>query len=601
MSLLKTYASRPKDVPAARLEEYCAEIRAFLLAHISRNGGHLASNLGVVELTVALHRVLDTSADRLVFDVGHQSYVHKLLTGRGGDFAGFRSLGGMSGFTKPSESAHDAFVSGHASTSVSVALGMARARSLQGEDYRVAAVLGDGALTGGLSYEGLCDAGESGEALVVVLNDNEMSIARNVGAVSRQLMRLRLKPSYYSAKRAYHTVLDTVPGGKQVDRALSRAKDMLREAVVPGSFFEQLGFIYLGPANGHDIGQMEFLLRQAFSMGRPVLIHAATVKGKGYVHAERRPALYHGVGGFEVSTGRTEQSPLTFSGVFGQTLTEIAGADKRVCAITAAMRDGTGLREFSQRFPNRFFDVGIAEGHAVTMAAGMAMQGMRPVVAVYSTFLQRAYDQLLHDVGILGLPVVLAVDRAELVGEDGETHQGVYDTQFLSSVPGLEIWSPASFAELRETLAKALAPAGPGRQPAPAAIRYPRGPEGEYRGCHLGVTRLLEGADATVVTYGIAVNTALEAARNLQARGVQAGVVKITRLKPLETEEILALLQGRVYLLEENAGFLCRHLPGTALNTGDRYVPHGTREELRRYCGLDAQGVADRIFDDCQA
>ena len=593
MNLLKRYASRPKDVPADRLEEYCAEIRRFLLASVSRNGGHLASNLGVVELTVALHRVLDTAVDRLVFDVGHQSYVHKLLTGRGEQFAGFRAFGGMSGFTKPSESRHDAFVSGHASHSVSVALGMARARTLQGEDYHVAALLGDGALTGGLSYEGLCDAGESGEPLLVILNDNEMSIAPNVGAVSKQLMRLRLKPSYYSAKRVYHSVLDTAPGGRQIDRALTRVKDMLRDAVVPGSFFEQLGFIYLGPADGHNIGQLEFLLRQAISMRRPVLIHAATVKGRGYVPAERDPSGFHGVGSFEISTGRTGKSRTTFSSVFGQTLTELAADDKRICAVTAAMRDGTGLREFSRKFPNRFFDVGIAESHAVTMASGMAIQGMRPVVAVYSTFLQRSYDQLLHDVGILGLPVILAVDRAGLVGEDGETHHGLFDPKFLSSVPGLDIWAPASFAELREVLKESI------RREVPAAIRYPRGAEGAYQDCHLEPARLREGGDATIVTYGTAVNRAVAAAERAAARGVQVGVVKITRLKPLAIPE--ELLLGRVYVLEENAGLLCDHMPGIPLNTGDRYIPHGTYAELMRYCGLDAASVADRIADDSQA
>lgn len=595
MSLLQTYQNKPKDVPAERLDEYCAEIRRFLLEHVSRNGGHLASNLGVVELTVAVHRVLDTSVDRVVFDVGHQSYVHKLLTGRGEQFGHFRTLGGLSGFTKPSESKHDAFISGHASNSVSVALGMARARSLRGDDYRVMAVLGDGALTGGLSYEGLCDAGESGEPLVVILNDNEMSITRNVGAIASQLTKLRLRPRYFSAKKVYHSVLDALPGGARVDKTLSHWKDMLREAVVPGSFFEQLGFIYLGPADGHDVRQMEFLIRQAVSMKRPVLIHALTVKGKGYTPAELHPNVYHGVGKFEVSKGCEERNTLAFSNVFGQTLAELAAVDKRICAVTAAMADGTGLTQFSERFHNRFFDVGIAEGHAVTMAAGMAMQGMRPVVAIYSTFLQRSYDQLLHDVGIMGLPIVFAVDRAGLVGEDGETHHGLYDPKFLDSVPGLEIWSPASFAELRELLKLAVEKDGP------VAIRYPRGAEGAYLDCHLDAAVLCEGADATIVTYGTMVNQALAAAEKLKHRGIGVTVIKITKLKPLDVHMIQGLCKGRVYLLEESTGILPSYLSGIPLNTGDRYIPHGTQNELLRYCGLDADSIMERIARDSEA
>lgn len=595
MSLLQTYRNRPKDVPVERLNEYCAEIRRFLLDNISRNGGHLASNLGVVELTVALHRVFDTAVDRVVFDVGHQSYVHKLLTGRGEQFARFRSLGGISGFTKPSESLHDAFISGHASTSVSVALGMARARTLRGEDYRVAALLGDGALTGGLSYEGLCDAGESKEPMVVILNDNEMSITRNVGAVANQLTRLRLRPRYFSAKKVYHTVLDAVPGGQRIDRALTYWKDMLREAVVPGSFFEQLGFVYLGPADGHDVRQMEFLLRQAISMRRPVLIHALTVKGKGYTPAERQPSVYHGVGAFEVDKGCKEQPNDSFSEVFGQTLTELAAEDKRICAVTAAMTDGTGLKGFSQRFHNRFFDVGIAEGHAVTMAAGMAMQGLRPVVAVYSTFLQRSYDQILHDAGILGLPIVFAVDRAGLVGEDGETHHGLFDPRFLDSVPGMEIWAPASFEELRAMLRLATERNGP------TAIRYPRGVEGAYRAISLDTVTLREGSDASIVTYGTMVNEAIDAAKNLEYMDISTSVIKIAKIKPFDLAEIEALCRGKTYLLEENSGILPTYLKGTPVNTGDRYIPHGSRSELMRYCGIDASSLTERIAHDLKA
>ena len=588
MSILEKYKN-PKDVPQELLGVYCRAIRRFLLQNISRSGGHLASNLGVVELTVALHRVYSTERDRLVFDVGHQSYVHKLLTERGEDFKTFRTLGGLSGFTKPSESKHDAFISGHASTAVSAALGMARARTLMGRKYRVAAVLGDGALTGGLAYEGLCDAGQSGEPLVVVLNDNDMSISHNVGAIADQLTRLRLKPRYFTAKKVYHAMIDGMPGGKRIDAGLRSLKDRLRDAVVPGTFFEQFGFVYLGPVDGHNVTELEFLLRQAISMKKPVLIHALTIKGKGYSPAEEHPSDFHGVGRFDLETGHIESKSASFSSVFGEALCQLAQENPRICAVTAAMPDGTGLTPFAERFPERFFDVGIAEGHAVTMAAGLAKQGLRPVVAVYSTFLQRAYDQMLHDVGILGLPVVLAVDRADLVGEDGETHHGLFDPRFLSDVPDLTLLAPSSFAELRAMLRKAFTLKGP------VAIRYPRGSEGAYTDCRLGVACLKEGSEVTLVTYGVMVNEALAAAGQLEKSGASVKVIKIDTLKPFESEETKKMLQGRVFLLEENSGILSRYLPGIPLNTGDRFVPHGSRTELLKYCGLDAESIAETV------
>jgi 1-deoxy-D-xylulose-5-phosphate synthase len=562
-----------------------------MLEYLSRTGGHLASNLGVVELTVALHRVLDTKRDRLVFDVGHQSYVHKLLTGRLTDFgAGFRSFGGISGFPKPAESEHDAFISGHASTSVSVALGMARARALTGEGYRVAALIGDGALTGGLAYEGLSDAGLSGEALVVVLNDNGMSITKNVGAVANLLTRLRLKPGYFGAKRAYHKVIGAFPPGRHIDKFLAGIKKRVRDAFVPGTFFEQMGYIYLGPVDGHDIAKLEFLLRQAFSMRRPVLLHAVTKKGKGYSHAENDPGVYHGVGCFEVDTGDIKAATHSFSAVFGEKLLRLAEKDRRICAVTAAMCGGTGLDGFKAAYPERFFDVGIAEGHAVTMASGMAKQGLRPVCAIYSTFLQRAYDNILHDTAIQNLPVVFAVDRAGLVGEDGETHQGIFDTHFLGSVPGITLYAPASYAELERCLEEALACAGP------AAIRYPRGGQGAYDGCGISPALLSEGGDATIVTYGIMTNVALAASDYLRRQGVSVSVVKLTRVVPLDTDAVLPLLSEKVFLLEDNIGVLPRAIGGTAINTGCRFIPHGTVEQQLRHCGLDYLSVAKTIL-----
>ncbi|MCL1807041.1 MAG: 1-deoxy-D-xylulose-5-phosphate synthase [Oscillospiraceae bacterium] len=580
--LFEKYIGSVKKVPAHELERFCADIRRFLITNISKTGGHLASNLGVVELTVALHRVFDTSLDRIVFDVGHQCYTHKLLTGRKDGFASLRALGEMSGFPKPSESGHDAFIAGHASTSVSAALGMARARSLLGETYRCVAVLGDGALTGGLAYEGLNDAGQSGEPLIVVLNDNGMSIRKNVGGVARHLARLRLKPQYFKAKRFTHKVLDPLPGGKMVGKAIRRGKAMLKDALIPGSMFSQMGFEYLGPADGHDVKTVAYLLRRAAAMKKPVLIHLVTQKGRGYPFSERNPGAYHGVKQFHIKSGEAVngEEP-SFARCFGEKLVELAEADPRVVAVTAAMQSGCGLDLFAKRFPKRFFDVGIAESHAVTMAAAMAKQGLRPVVALYSTFLQRAYDQIVHDVALQNLPVVFAVSHAGLSGEDGETHHGVFDPLFLSGIPNMTLWAAASFAELGQMLSGAL------ELGTPVAIRYPKGCEGE----EIGV--LPAGRDATIVTYGMMTHIALEAAELLEQQGVSTGVVKVSSLKPLE--DIESLCSGSVFILEDNPGYVCRLIGGVPLNTGDRFIPHGSAEELLTYCGLDAVSIAGTI------
>lgn len=601
----------PADVKAldeAMLPGLCQDIRSFLVRHVAGSGGHLASNLGTVELTVALHRVFDTARDRVIFDVGHQCYTHKILTGRKAEFDGLRTFGHIAGFPKPEESPHDAFATGHASTSVSAAIGMARARTRLGDDYHVIAVIGDGALTGGLAYEALNDAGQSGEPLVVILNDNGMSITKNVGGLARHLASLRVKPQYFRLKKTYHRVIDPLPGGKKFDRFVHKVKDAVKSTLLPGSLFENMGFMYLGPADGHDAAAVGRLLVTARDMKCPVLLHLVTQKGRGYLPSEKNPAAFHGVSRFDVASGR----PLgghedSYSDVFGEALCRLAERDERVCAITAAMTDGTGLARFAERFPERFFDVGIAESHAVTMAAGLCKQGLRPVCAVYSTFLQRAYDQIVHDVALQRLPVVFAVDRAGLVGEDGETHHGVFDPAFLSHIPQMTVWAPASFAELSEMLATAL------RAPGPSAVRYPRGGEAGFAGCHMGTALLREGKSLTLVTYGQMTVPVLDAAKRLFAVGLEADVLKLAAIRPLDTDAVAASVRktGRLVVAEDCVAEGC---PGARLvsalvtdgvppfgalllNLGDDFVTHGAPAELLRLCGLDAAGIARSVED----
>ncbi len=601
----------PRDVrrlTEEELTELCGELREYVIDSTSRTGGHVASNLGVVELTVAIHRVFDTSRDRLVFDVGHQSYIHKLLTGRLDRFGTLRSFGGLSGFPKPSESVHDAFVAGHASSAISTALGMARARTIEGEDYAVLALVGDGALTGGLSYEGLSDAGGSGEPLIVILNDNAMSITKNVGGLAQYLARERMKRGYISFKNFYRRLTKKFALGRWLYRVTHKIKQAVKEAVFHCSVFEDMGFCYLGPVDGHNLKQVTSALKIARDHKGPVLVHVITKKGKGYKPAEENPDAFHGVSGFDAATGAVKPSAPCFSDVFGETLVGLAEANPRVMAITAAMTSGTGLTEFARRFPERFFDVGIAEGHAVSMAGGAAARGMTPVFAVYSTFLQRSYDMLLQDAAMLREHVVLAVDRAGLVGADGETHQGTFDVSFLRSIPGMTVYAPASFAELRDMLKLAV-----NGVEGPVAVRYPRGGEGEYAdGGTEPVKRLRAGTDFTLVTYGVSVNQALEAARLCEARGVSVEVLKLGRLKPLDVGPVEASVRktGRLLALEECAGgpmgqalaaeLLSRGCPVKRLilqNLGDRFIPHGTVEELRRLCGVDAGSVADTILN----
>lgn len=602
----------PADVKRLSGEEtalLCEELRQFLVEQVSRTGGHLASNLGVVELTVAIHRVFDTARDRLVLDVGHQCYVHKALTGRRELFGTLRQFGGLSGFPKPYESGHDAFVAGHASDSVSVALGMARARTLLAKDYHVVAVIGDGALGGGLSFEGLNDAGGSGEPLVVILNDNGMSIDRNVGGLSKHLSRMRTDPEYYEFKKKYRKTLEKLPAGRTLYEWSHEVKSAVKKTLLPplSTVFEEMGFSYMGPVDGHDIQRLTAVLREAREAKRPVLVHVHTVKGNGYAYALREPERFHGVPPFDPATGKVrKESGETFSHVFGETLCQLARQDDRVCAITAAMADGTGLTNFAKEFPRRFFDVGIAEGHGVAMAGGMAKQGLVPVFAVYDTFLQRGYDMLVQDLALERLHAVLAVDRCGIVGADGETHHGCLD--YLSQIPGMTVLVPASFDELRQMLRRAVEDI-----PGPVAVRYPRGGENGYAGGWNGdaVQVLREGGDAAVVTCGILTGEALRAADALQAEGVGVRVVKLAQVSPLDGKELCAALDGvkRLVVAEDQlrAGGLGERLSALLLeqdaeigkirlrNVGTALPTQGSTAQLWHELGLDAEGIAQAV------
>ena len=598
--------------PAQR-QQLCAEIREFLISHLCNTGGHVASNLGVVELTVAIETVFDTEKDRLVFDVGHQSYIHKLLTDRQTDFNCLRQFGGMAGFPKPSESDTDAFVAGHASSSVSIALGMARARTLTQQSYDVVALLGDGAATGGMAYEGLNDAAVSGEPMVVILNDNAMSIDRNVGGMASHLGQLRTKEKYLGMKYHYKNLLHKVPGGKFIFRVTRAIKDRLRRMLIPTTMFESMGFTYLGPVDGHDTEHLIFLLRVAKAMRRPVLLHVLTQKGRGYQPAQEHPKLFHGIGKFDPMTGEpVKKVGETFSDVFGSSVVSLAKMDSRICAITAAMPGGTGLLDFKAQFPKRLFDVGIAEEHAVSMAGGLAKQGMIPVVALYSTFLQRAYDMILQDICMLKLHVVFAVDRAGLVGEDGETHHGVFDVGFLRQAPGMTVLCPASKAELKQMLQWAVL-----EQKGPVAIRYPRGTEKDYTGCAWkGGTEPLEsgclevhkaGKAVILITYGTLLQNAMDAAVLLDNDGIDTGVIRLLSVAPLPIEQLAQLIpqNSHVVVLEETCtgggiqealisrlSLLRKDCVLNGIDLGHRYVTHGSIEALYQHCGLDAQSVA---------
>ena len=604
MSILESITG-PDDVkklPEEALEPLCGELRDFLIQSVSKTGGHLASNLGVVELTVALHRVYNTASDRVVFDVGHQCYTHKILTGRKDRFSTLRQYGGLSGFPKPYESEHDAFIAGHASNSVSVALGMAKARTLRHEDYDVVCVIGDGAMTGGLAYEGLTAAAASGESMVIILNDNNMSIDPNVGGMASLLQRMRVRPGYFSFKRWYREIFSHVP---PVYRFNHDFKEWIKSRVLPDNMLSAIGLEYMGPVDGHDLKQLESVLGWAKEMRRPVLVHVLTQKGRGCRYAQEHPERYHGVGPFDPETGEIKASGRCFSDVFGESLCELGEKDPKIAAITAAMASGTGIDRFAESFPNRFFDVGIAEGHASAFAAGLAKQGILPVFGVYSSFLQRGYDMLIHDVSLQHLHAVFGLDRAGIVGSDGETHHGIFDIAYLRSVPGMQILCPASFSEMHDYLERALF-----HMDGPVALRYPRGGEGEYRASSEGDEQILrQGADLTIICYGTMVNEALSAARQLEQKGISAEVVKINRLGPEDYSVTLSSLEktGALLASEEVCASGCvgeQILSQAAvhgitlrgarlLNLGCGIVAHGSRDLLMRDQGIDAAAMTE--------
>ena len=614
---LLSHITSPHDVGKLtdeQLVSLCAEIRLFLIANLSNTGGHLASNLGIVEIATAIDSVYQSPKDKIIYDVGHQCYVHKMLTGRQDRFPTLRQFQGLSGFPRPDESVHDAYIGGHASMSISAALGMARARTLRGEDSSVVCVIGDGALTGGMAYEALNDAGQSGEPLVVVYNDNEMSISPNVGAVAKRLSKIRLKPQYINLKRRVKALFRRYQWGEKAIAKVSASKRKLRSVLLRQTIFDLMGFTYLGPADGNDIKTVKYLLTEAKKLHRPVVLHFKTTKGKGYRPSEENPGYFHGVSAFDVETGMPKKkSSANFSSVFGAYLTELAQQDASICAVTAAMKIGTGLSPFAQTYPQRFFDVGIAEEHAVTMSGGLAAGGMKPVCSIYSTFLQRGYDQMIHDLAITKLPVVLCVDRAGLVGEDGETHQGMFDVPYLTTIPHFELWSPSSFEELRHGLRQALAePRGP------VAIRYPRGGEGVFTQDTFGEKQavLRAGRHVTLVAYGIMVNEALDAADRLAQCQIEAEVIKLNCLTSYDAQVVLESVgrTGRLAVLEDccDAGCLGQKLEAQAaeagialaysrrFNCGKQFIPAGKVQQLYELCGITGRQVALSIQEAMQ-
>jgi len=605
-----------KKLPESQLAALCAELRDEIISSVSRSGGHLGASLGVVELTVALHRVFSTPRDKIVWDVGHQAYVHKLLTGRRERFDTLRSKGGVAGFPKQSESPHDMFGVGHASTAISAAVGFAVARDVDGRDNAVVAVVGDGALTGGLAYEGLNNAGQLGTNLIVILNDNKMSISPNVGAISKYLTRITSGKHYVRLEADIWDLLGKVPHGSKAQILAGRIKESLKQLVVPTILFEELGFKYFGPIDGHDLPVVTRTLEAVRKLPGPILIHCITSKGKGYRFAEQDGQRYHGVGKFDRSQGikAVKADVPTYTAVFGATLCELAEKDERIHGITAAMPSGTGLSAMKDRFPGRLHDVGIAEAHAVTFAGGLASDGHRPVVAIYSTFLQRALDQIIHDVALQKLPVVFAVDRGGLVGEDGPTHHGVFDYTYLRMVPGMVVMAPRDEDQLRHMLATGLA-----REDGPSAIRYPRGSgfgvpmAGAPTPLPIGTAEILcEGDDVCLLAVGSMVDKAMQAAATLRREGFHAEVVDMRFIKPLD-EKLLAEVWRRhrlVATVEENCvagGFGAAVLewaarqreahPPIVLNLGipDSFQEHATRDELLADIGLDGPGLARRI------
>ncbi len=607
----------PRDIKnktIAELNQLASEIRQFIIEIISQNGGHLASNLGVVELTLALHYIFDTPKDKIIWDVGHQTYVHKILTNRKNKLHSIRQYQGISGFPKVSESSHDFFNTGHSSTSISAALGFARARDLSGDKYSVVAVIGDGALTGGMAFEGLNDAGHRPTNLMVVLNDNQMSIANNVGSLSTYLSKIRSDPKYYKLKRDIEYLLNKIPAiGKGVYHAIERLKNTIKYLLVPGIIFEELGFKYMGPVNGHDISCLISVLDRARSVNGPVLIHVITNKGKGYDHAERNPERFHAVSPFDIKTGEElrNNSGITYSQVFGNTMVKLAKDNGRVVAITAAMPHGTGLDSFSRLYPKRFFDVGIAEQHAVTFAAGLAANGYKPVFAVYSTFLQRAYDQILHDVCIQNLPVVFAIDRSGLVGPDGETHHGIFDISYLSHIPNMTVLSPSDGNELAAMVTYAI------DYPGPIAIRYPKGVvDYIYKDSTITIEHgrwdtIRYGKTCCIMATGKMVGLALESCKILEGGGIYCHLINCRFIKPLDIDMIRLCAQrfNKLIIIEDNTSIgglgssIIQELSRLGYKTldvkhiafPDTFIPHGGIEHLLKRYNMDIKGLVEQI------
>ena len=601
-----------KKIEPEAYDALASEIRSFIIESVSEHGGHLASNLGVVELTMALHLCMDFPNDKLIWDVGHQAYTHKLLTGRKEDFSGLRTFGGMSGFPKHKESPCDAFDTGHSSTSISAALGYARARDLKGEDRTVVAVIGDGSLTGGMAYEALNNVSHLKSNMIIVLNDNKMSISENVGGLSKHLTALRTRESYMDFKMDVEKKLKQIPQvGDSVARSVKKSKDSIRQLFVKGGFFEDFGIKYIGPIDGHDIKEMVRVLNALKRLNEPVVMHVVTQKGRGYVPAEQNPSAFHGVGSFDIATGESLASKsLTYTSVFSKTICRLGKAHPDVVTICAAMPDGTGLTAFKKHFPDRFFDVGIAEQHAVTFAAGLAAGGMHPFVAVYSSFLQRAYDQIVHDVCIQNLPVVFCVDRAGLVGADGETHQGIFDLSYLSMIPNMTVCAPKNKYELYDMLYFAYQYHGP------IAIRYPRG--SAYEGfknmrppIEYGKSELMfEGEKIALVAVGSMVQTAVQVREKLLDKGINATVVNARFVCPLDTECLDRLSRDHQWIvtMEENVlkgGFgeacgdylLAKHEDVRLIHVGvpDVYVEHGGVDQLKKTLHMDADSIVERI------
>lgn len=613
--MLEKY-NKPEDIKNMSFPELnilAKDIRNFLIHSVAKTGGHLASNLGVVELSISLFNVFNLEKDKIVWDVGHQSYVHKILTGRKDEFHTLRKFKGLSGFPKRHESIYDAFDTGHSSTSISAALGMARARDILGKKFNVVAVIGDGALTGGMALEALNDLGFNKTKVIIILNDNQMSISENVGGLSTYLSNLRIDPSYNKLKNEFNSTMEKTVLGKSIVTSINKVKDSIKQIIVPGMLFEEMGIKYLGPIDGHNIKELSKVLDMAKNLNEPVIIHTITQKGKGYEFAEAKPNKFHAVGPFNPDTGETnKKNQLTYSQGFGEEMVKIAEDNEKVVAITAAMTEGTGLEKYSKLFPKRFFDVGIAEQHGVTLAAGLAAEGIKPVFAVYSTFLQRAYDQVLHDVCIQKLPVVFAIDRAGIVGEDGETHQGVFDISYLTSMPNMTIMSPKSIEDLKVMLRWAITYDGP------AAIRYPRGgddPLINYESMEkvtLGKWNVIsEGEEIAIIATGKMVATALKAKEVLKTKGINPLIIDACFIKPLDKKIIDQLVEKKYKILtiEDNAiiggmgSFILSYVnslkkPFVIKNLGyrDKFVPHGDTKALYKLFNLDVDSIVNEIL-----